>query len=192
MRCPYCGGPDTQVKDSRPSDDAAAIRRRRVCPDCGGRFTTFERVQLRELTVLKRSGKRVPFDRDKLQRSIGVALRKRPVDPERVERLVSGITRQLESSGEAEIGSEAIGELVMEGLKGLDDVAYVRFASVYKNFREASDFKALLGTLAPPVAQESAAPKPECDAPSGELPPQIELPPHVTPLRAKRQTRSSP
>ncbi|GJD75174.1 transcriptional regulator NrdR [Methylobacterium goesingense] len=192
MRCPYCGGPDTQVKDSRPSDDAAAIRRRRVCPDCGGRFTTFERVQLRELTVLKRSGKRVPFDRDKLQRSIGVALRKRPVDPERVERLVSGITRQLESSGEAEIGSEAIGELVMEGLKGLDDVAYVRFASVYKNFREASDFKALLGTLAPPVAQESAAPEPECDAPSGELPPQVELPPHVTPLRAKRQTRSSP
>lgn len=147
MRCPYCGGPDTQVKDSRPSDDSAAIRRRRVCPDCGGRFTTFERVQLRELTVLKRSGKRVPFDRDKLQRSIDVAVRKRPVDPERIERLVSGITRQLESGGEAEIASEAIGELVMEGLKGLDDVAYVRFASVYKNFREASDFKALLGTL---------------------------------------------
>ncbi|WP_292493810.1 transcriptional regulator NrdR [Methylobacterium sp.] len=186
MRCPYCGGPDTQVKDSRPSDDAAAIRRRRVCPDCGGRFTTFERVQLRELTVLKRSGKRVPFDRDKLQRSIGVALRKRPVDPERVERLVSGITRQLESSGEAEIGSEAIGELVMEGLKGLDDVAYVRFASVYKNFREASDFKALLGTLAPPIAPGSTTSEPERDAPSGELPPQ------VTPLRTKRQTRSSP
>src|SRR6478752_1160793 len=108
MRCPYCGSLDTQVKDSRPTDDSSSIRRRRVCPDCGGRFTTFERVQLRELTVLKRSGKRVPFDRDKLQRSIGVALRKRPVDPERIERLVSGITRQLESSGEAEIGSEAI------------------------------------------------------------------------------------
>ncbi|MCJ2040254.1 transcriptional regulator NrdR [Methylobacterium sp. E-041] len=148
MRCPYCGGSDTQVKDSRPSEDGAAIRRRRVCPDCAGRFTTFERVQLRELVVLKRSGKRVPFERDKLQRSIGVALRKRAVDPERIERLVSGITRQLESGGEAEITSEAIGELVMEGLKGLDDVAYVRFASVYKNFREAKDFEDLLGTLA--------------------------------------------
>ncbi|GEP01122.1 transcriptional regulator NrdR [Methylobacterium haplocladii] len=147
MRCPYCGGPDTQVKDSRPSEDASAIRRRRVCPDCGGRFTTFERVQLRELTVLKRSGKRVPFDRDKLQRSIDVALRKRSADPERVERLVSGITRRLESGGEGEVTSEAIGEAVMEGLKGLDDVAYVRFASVYKNFREAQDFKDLLGTL---------------------------------------------
>lgn len=147
MRCPYCGGPDTQVKDSRPSEDAAAIRRRRVCPDCGGRFTTFERVQLRELTVVKRSGKRVPFDRDKLQRSIDIALRKRSVEPERVERLVSGITRQLESSGESEVASEAIGEAVMEGLKGLDDVAYVRFASVYKNFREPKDFKDLLGTL---------------------------------------------
>ncbi|GBU17140.1 MULTISPECIES: transcriptional regulator NrdR [Methylobacterium] len=147
MRCPFCGGSDTQVKDSRPSEDGSSIRRRRVCPDCAGRFTTFERVQLRELAVLKRSGKRVPFDRDKLQRSIDVALRKRPVDPERVERLVSGITRQLESSGEAEIASEAIGELVMEGLKAVDDVAYVRFASVYKNFREAKDFETLLGTL---------------------------------------------
>ena len=147
MRCPYCSGPDTQVKDSRPSEDASAIRRRRVCPDCGGRFTTFERVQLRELTVLKRSGKRVPFDRDKLQRSVDVALRKRSVEPERIERLVSGITRQLESGGEGEVTSEAIGEAVMEGLKGLDDVAYVRFASVYKNFREAQDFKDLLGTL---------------------------------------------
>ena len=147
MRCPFCGDPDTQVKDSRPSEDSSAIRRRRVCPDCGGRFTTFERVQLRELTVLKRSGKRVPFDRDKLQRSIDVALRKRTVDPERVERLVSGITRRLESGGEGEVTSEAIGEAVMEGLKGLDDVAYVRFASVYKNFREAQDFQDLLGTL---------------------------------------------
>ena len=147
MRCPYCGGPDTQVKDSRPSDDASAIRRRRVCPDCGGRFTTFERVQLREIVVVKRSGKRVPFDRDKLQRSIDVALRKRAVDPDRIERLVSGITRRFESSGEGEVASEAIGEAVMEGLKGLDDVAYVRFASVYKNFREAQDFKDLLRTL---------------------------------------------
>lgn len=147
MRCPFCGGPDTQVKDSRPSEDSAAIRRRRVCPDCGGRFTTFERVQLRELTVLKRSGKRVPFDRDKLQRSIDVALRKRPVDPERIERLVSGVVRRLESTGDGEVTSEAIGEAVMEGLKGLDDVAYVRFASVYKNFREAQDFQDLLGTL---------------------------------------------
>ena len=118
------------------------------CPYCGGRFTTFERVQLRELTVVKRSGKRVPFDRDKLQRSIDVALRKRSVEPERVERFVSGVTRQLESTGESEVTSEAIGEAVMEGLKGLDDVAYVRFASVYKNFREAQDFKDLLGTLA--------------------------------------------
>lgn len=192
MRCPYCGGPDTQVKDSRPSDDAAAIRRRRVCPDCGGRFTTFERVQLRELTVLKRSGKRVPFDRDKLQRSIGVALRKRPVDPERIERLVSGITRQLESSGESEIGSEAIGELVMEGLKGLDDVAYVRFASVYKNFREASDFKALLGTLSDPAAAPAstgtAAPRGEGGTPTEE--PAEDLSATVTPLRPKRQPKS--
>ncbi|MDR6954426.1 transcriptional repressor NrdR [Ancylobacter sp. 3268] len=147
MRCPYCGSLDTQVKDSRPTEDSAAIRRRRICPDCGGRFTTFERVQLRELTVLKRSGRRVPFDRDKLARSIEVALRKRPVDPERVERLVSGLVRRLESQGESEITSEQIGELVMESLKQLDDVAYVRFASVYRNFREAKDFHALIGEL---------------------------------------------
>ena len=147
MRCPYCGSLDTQVKDSRPTEDSAAIRRRRICPDCGGRFTTFERVQLRELTVLKRSGRRVPFDRDKLARSIEVALRKRPVDPERVERLVSGLVRRLESQGESEISSEMIGELVMESLKQLDDVAYVRFASVYRNFREAKDFHALIGEL---------------------------------------------
>ncbi len=147
MRCPYCGGSDTQVKDSRPSEDGAAIRRRRVCPDCGGRFTTFERVQLRELTVMKRSGKRVPFDRDKLQRSIDVALRKRAVEPERIERLVSGITRQLESAGEAEVASEAIGELVMAGLKGLDDVAYVRFASVYRDFRHTADFAEVISEL---------------------------------------------
>lgn len=147
MRCPYCGSLDTQVKDSRPTDDSAAIRRRRVCPDCGGRFTTFERVQLRELTVVKRSGRRTVFDRDKLQTSIEVALRKRAVAPERIERMVNGIVRQLESSGEGEITSSAIGELVMEGLKALDDVAYVRFASVYKNFREAKDFEELLGEL---------------------------------------------
>ena len=152
MRCPYCGRLDTQVKDSRPADDSASIRRRRVCPDCGGRFTTFERVQLRELVVLKRSGRRVPFDRDKLSRSVEVALRKRPVDPERVERLINGIVRQLESSGEGEVASEAIGELVMEGLRNLDDVAYVRYASVYRGFREARDFEELLGRL----AEESA------------------------------------
>jgi transcriptional repressor NrdR len=152
MRCPYCGSLDTQVKDSRPTDDASAIRRRRICPDCGGRFTTFERVQLRELTVLKRSGRRVPFDRDKLQRSVEIALRKRPVDPERIERMINGIVRQLEASGESEISSETVGELVMEGLKGLDDVAYVRFASVYKNFREAKDFEEILERLSSPDA----------------------------------------
>lgn len=147
MRCPYCGNADTQVKDSRPSEDGQAIRRRRHCPDCGGRFTTFERVQLRELMVVKKTGRRVPFDRDKLARSIQVALRKRPVDPERVERMISGIVRQLEAQGENEVKSEAVGKLVMEGLKGLDDVAYVRFASVYKDFREAKDFEELLGEL---------------------------------------------
>ena len=150
MRCPYCGGDDTQVKDSRPTEDGAAIRRRRICSACGGRFTTFERVQLRELTVVKRSGRRVPFDRDKLMRSVQVACRKRPVDPERIERMVSGIVRQLESLGEPEVASEQVGELIMEGLKGLDDVAYVRFASVYRNFREAKDFEDLLGELAAP------------------------------------------
>ena len=147
MRCPYCGCENTQVKDSRPTEDATSIRRRRVCPDCGGRFTTFERVQLRELTVVKRSGRKVPFDRDKLQRSVEIALRKRPVPEERIERLVNGLVRQIESLGENEVTSEQIGELVMEGLKGLDDVAYVRFASVYRNFREAKDFHELLGQL---------------------------------------------
>jgi transcriptional repressor NrdR len=148
MRCPYCGSADTQVKDSRPTDDHSAIRRRRVCPDCGGRFTTFERVQLRELIVAKRSGRRVAFDRDKLQTSIEVALRKRPVDPERIERLVNGIVRQLESLGETEVESGVIGEMVMDGLKSLDSVAYVRFASVYRNFREARDFEDLIGEMA--------------------------------------------
>jgi transcriptional repressor NrdR len=148
MRCPYCGGEDTQVKDSRPSEDNTAIRRRRVCVTCGGRFTTFERVQLRELTVVKRSGRRVPFDRDKLMRSLNIALRKRPVDPDRVEQMVSGVVRQLESAGENEVPSELIGQLVMDGLKAIDDVAYVRFASVYRDFREAKDFEAFLDELA--------------------------------------------
>ena len=148
MRCPYCGSLETQVKDSRPSEDSSAIRRRRACPDCGGRFTTFERVQLRELMVVKKSGRRVPFDRDKLMRSLEIALRKRPVDPERVERMVNGIVRQLESHGDSDIQSERIGELVMEGLRALDSVAYVRFASVYRNFREARDFHALIDELA--------------------------------------------
>jgi transcriptional repressor NrdR len=147
MRCPYCQSLDTQVKDSRPAEEGAAIRRRRVCPDCGGRFTTFERVQLRDLVVVKKTGRKVPFDRDKLQRSIDVALRKRNVDPDRIDRAVSGIVRQLESSGETEVQSEDIGKLVMEALKSLDDVAYVRFASVYRNFREAKDFHELLGEL---------------------------------------------
>jgi transcriptional repressor NrdR len=147
MRCPYCGNDDTQVKDSRPSEDNTSIRRRRVCPVCGGRFTTFERVQLRELTVLKRGGRRVPFDRDKLMRSVEIALRKRSVDPDRVERMVNGIVRQLESTGESEVTSEQIGHLVMEGLRGLDDVAYVRFASVYRNFRDPKDFETVLGEL---------------------------------------------
>jgi transcriptional repressor NrdR len=147
MRCPSCGSLDTQVKDSRPTEDAAAIRRRRVCIPCNFRFTTFERVQLRELTVIKRNGRRVPFDRDKLVRSVAIALRKRPVEPDRVERLVSKIVRELENLGESEVTSETIGELVMEHLRGLDDVAYVRFASVYRNFREAKDFRAVLGEL---------------------------------------------
>jgi transcriptional repressor NrdR len=150
MRCPFCSNADTQVKDSRSSEDGSAIRRRRVCADCGGRFTTFERIQLRELMVLKRSGRRTPFDRDKLARSVSVALRKRPVEAERIERMVSGIVRQLESLGETEIKSEQIGELVMAGLKNLDDVAYVRFASVYKNFREAKDFEEIIGELNTP------------------------------------------
>jgi transcriptional repressor NrdR len=160
MRCPYCGSTDTQVKDSRPAEDSSSIRRRRVCPGCGGRFTTFERVQLRELTVVKKSGRRAPFDRDKLTRSVEIALRKRPVEPERVERMLNGIVRQLESSGDAEIESRQIGELIIEGLKSLDPVAYVRFASVYRDFREARDFNALIDELenaeAPPATPERA------------------------------------
>lgn len=140
MRCPFCGNEESQVKDSRPSEDGAAIRRRRLCPSCGGRFTTFERVQLRELVIVKRSGRRAPFDRDKLMRSISIAIRKRPIDPERVEQMVSKIVRQLESMGETELPSSTVGGLVMQGLKELDDVAYVRYASVYKDFRETGDF----------------------------------------------------
>lgn len=145
MRCPFCGHDETQVKDSRPSEDGAAIRRRRLCPACEGRFTTFERVQLRELTILKRSGRRAPFDRDKLARSLSVALRKRPVEPERVERMISTIVRQLESMGETELQSSTIGELIMKHLKQLDDVAYVRYASVYRDFKETEDFARFLG-----------------------------------------------
>src|SRR5580698_9360224 len=145
MRCPFCGHLESQVKDSRPSEDGAAIRRRRLCPECGGRFTTFERVQLRELTIVKRSGRRAPFDREKLARSIAVAMRKRPVDPERVERMVSGIVRQLESMGETELASNVVGEMVMKALKALDEVAYVRYASVYRDFRQTEDFAKFLG-----------------------------------------------
>ena len=148
MRCPYCSSENTQVKDSRPTEENHSIRRRRNCEDCGGRFTTFERVQLREITVIKRSGRRVPFDREKLSRSIAIALRKRPIQPERVERMVSGIVRQLESMGEQEMPSSAIGELIMEALKGLDPVAYVRFASVYRDFRDAADFHEVLSEIA--------------------------------------------
>lgn len=144
MRCPYCGNDDTQVKDSRPTEDSAAIRRRRVCNGCGGRFTTFERVQLRDLVVIKKSGRKVPFDREKLTRSVVTALRKRTVEPERADRMISGVIRQLESLGDVEITSDQIGESVMEGLKGLDDVAFVRFASVYKNFSAANDFREFL------------------------------------------------
>ena len=147
MRCPFCGNDDTQVKDSRPTDDNSAIRRRRLCSGCGARFTTFERVQLRELVVLKKNGRRVPFDRDKLDRSISISLRKRPVEPERVERMINGLVRRLESMGESEIAADTIGKLVMEALQGIDQVAYVRFASVYKNFREAKDFEEFLGSL---------------------------------------------
>jgi transcriptional repressor NrdR len=147
MRCPFCGHDDTQVKDSRPTEDNSAIRRRRFCTACGSRFTTFERVQLRELTIVKRNGQRTPFDRDKLARSISISVRKRPVDPERVERVVNSIQRRLESSGENEISSQAVGELVMEALAALDQVAYVRYASVYRNFREAKDFEEFVGKL---------------------------------------------
>jgi transcriptional repressor NrdR len=151
MRCPFCGHDDTQVKDSRPSEDGSAIRRRRSCGGCSQRFTTIERVQLRELTVVKTDNRRVPFDRDKLARSVRIALRKRPVDDERIELIVNGIVRRLEASGEADIPSKLIGEQVMETLKEVDAVAYVRFASVYRNFRETKDFEAFIGELGGPA-----------------------------------------
>ena len=147
MRCPFCGSDDTQVKDSRPTEDNTAIRRRRHCIACESRFTTFERVQLRDLMVIKKSGSRAPFDREKLLRSISIALRKRPVEPERIERIVNGIQRRLESRGETDIQSSVIGEMVMDALAGLDQVAYVRFASVYRNFREAKDFESFVERL---------------------------------------------
>lgn len=147
MRCPFCGFDDSQVKDSRPTDDRSAIRRRRFCPNCAARFTTFERVQLRELTVVKKNGERQPFDRDKLARSIYISLRKRPVEGERVERVINSIVRQLESAGDGDIQSEQIGALIMESLAALDQVAYVRFASVYRDFREAKDFGEFIGRL---------------------------------------------
>ncbi len=147
MRCPFCGEADTQVKDSRPTEDGSAIRRRRFCAGCGQRFTTVERVQLRELVVVKADERRVAFDRDKLARSVRIAMRKRPFNEERIERIVNGIVRQLEASGETEVKSQQIGELVMETLKEVDTVAYVRFASVYRDFREAKDFETFLGDM---------------------------------------------
>lgn len=161
MRCPYCGNEDTQVKDSRPSEDGSSIRRRRFCPACGNRFTTFERVQLKELVVTKTDGRRVPFDRDKMAKSIRIACRKRPVDDERIERVLNGIQRRLEMETEAEIPSRRIGEMVMEALRGVDEVAYVRFASVYRNFREARDFHTLIDELAQGDPDEPPPPKPK-------------------------------
>ncbi|MAN80888.1 MAG: transcriptional regulator NrdR [Rhodospirillaceae bacterium] len=147
MRCPFCGHDDSQVKDSRPTEDGSAVRRRRFCPACGARWTTFERVQLRELVVVKKDGEKTPFDRDKLSRSLHIALRKRPVDEDRIERIVNSIQRRLETLGENEIPSKVVGEMVMENLANLDQVAYVRFASVYRNFREAKDFEAFVENL---------------------------------------------
>ncbi|UAK24517.1 transcriptional regulator NrdR [Sphingomonas nostoxanthinifaciens] len=154
MRCPFCAHPDSQVKDSRPTEDGASIRRRRQCEGCGARFSTFERVQLRELTVIKKDGDRQPFDRSKLERSIAVAARKRPIKTEQIERMVSGIQRQLETSGESEVQAGRVGEMVMDGLQRLDPVAYIRFASVYKDFREAKDFEAFAGTVAEAAERE--------------------------------------
>ena len=147
MRCPFCGNEDTQVKDSRPAEDGASIRRRRSCPACGNRFTTFERVQLRDLIVIKSDGRRMPFDRDKLARSVRIALRKRPFDEERIERIVNGIQRRLEVEADSEVTSRRIGDVVLDTLRDVDQVAYVRFASVYRNFREAKDFQAFLGQI---------------------------------------------
>ena len=150
MRCPFCGSTDTQVKDSRPAEDHVAIRRRRSCPGCGGRFTTYERVQLRDLVVVKKNGRREDFDRDKLARSIRIAMQKRPVEPDRIEQMISGIVRRLESMGDTDIPSDVIGGIVMESLARIDTVAYVRFASVYKNFQEADDFEEFVAELRPP------------------------------------------
>ena len=147
MRCPFCGHDDSQVKDSRPTEDGAAIRRRRQCEGCAARFTTFERIQLRELTVLKSEDRREPFDREKLMRSVAIAARKRPIEPARIEKLVTGIQRRLETLGDTDVTSARIGEMVMEGLKGLDSVAYIRFASVYRDFSEAKDFEAFAGLV---------------------------------------------
>lgn len=147
MRCPFCAHEDSQVKDSRPTDDGAAIRRRRQCEGCGARFTTFERIQLREINVVKSDGRREPFDRSKLERSITVACRKRPVDPARIDRLATAIQRQIETSGDSELPASSVGEMVMDGLKALDSVAYIRFASVYKDFREAKDFEDFAGAV---------------------------------------------
>jgi transcriptional repressor NrdR len=147
VRCPFCGHEDSQVKDSRPTDDNAAIRRRRQCEGCGARFTTFERIQLREMTVLKSEGRRELFEREKLERSVTIACRKRPIEPTQIDRVVTGIQRQLETLGESEIHSSRIGALVMDALKGLDSVAYIRFASVYKDFAEARDFEEFAGAV---------------------------------------------
>ncbi|ARS29021.1 transcriptional regulator NrdR [Sphingomonas sp. KC8] len=147
MRCPFCGHDDSQVKDSRPSEDGAAIRRRRQCEGCGARFTTFERIQLREMTIVKSEGRREPFDREKLARSVAIACRKRPIDPVRIDRLLSAIQRQIETSGESEIAAAQVGAMVMDGLKALDSVAYIRFASVYKDFTEAKDFEDFAGSV---------------------------------------------
>jgi transcriptional repressor NrdR len=156
MRCPFCGSNETQVKDSRPAEDHVAIRRRRFCPACSGRFTTYERVQLRDLTVLKSNGRREDFDRDKLARSIRIAMRKRPVEPDRVDQMITGIVRRLESTGETDIRSHVIGEIVMEALARLDTVAYVRFASVYRNFQHAGDFDRFVAELRPDVPTRPA------------------------------------
>jgi transcriptional repressor NrdR len=167
MRCPFCGFADTQVKDSRPAEDGASIRRRRQCPACGGRFTTYERVQLRELKVIKRDGVREPFDRDKLHRSISIALRKREVADERIDHLVSGIVRRLESTGESELSTKAVGQFVLDALGETDPVAFVRYASVYRDFREAEDFNRFvdeeLGALKDRMADKLAPPADDVD-----------------------------
>lgn len=154
MRCPFCGNNDSQVKDSRPAEDNSAIRRRRYCPACAGRFTTYERVQLRDLVVIKTNGRRENFDRDKMARSIRIAMQKRPIEPDRIEQMISGIVRRLESTGETDIPSSNIGGIVMETLARIDTVGYVRFASVYKNFQEADDFDRFVAELRPPAKDE--------------------------------------